>query len=91
MVPPPKHLWLQHSDDWKGGENAPHFLAKAKALKLSPELRPLRKISVAEAAELNGISEATFRRRYRHLMKRISPRRLVVALSDALNLNTGEK
>jgi hypothetical protein len=43
-----------------------------------------RKISVREAAELNDVSEDTFRRRYRHLIKKISPRRDAVELGDAL-------
>jgi hypothetical protein len=52
---------------------------------LSPlELR--RKIAVREAAELNGVSEATFRRHYGHLIRKISARRDVVELRDALEL-----
>ena len=43
-----------------------------------------RKISVREAAALNNISEDTFHRHYRHLVKQISPRRGVVRLGDAL-------
>jgi hypothetical protein len=43
-----------------------------------------RKISVKEAAELNDVSEDTFRRRYRHLIKKISARRNAVELGDAL-------
>lgn len=43
-----------------------------------------RKISVKEAAELNGISEDTFRRHYRHLIKEVSPRRGTVELGDAI-------
>jgi hypothetical protein len=43
-----------------------------------------RKISVKEAAELNDVSEATFRRRHSHLIKKISPRRDGVELGDAL-------
>jgi hypothetical protein len=43
-----------------------------------------RKISVKEAAALNNVSEDTFKRHYSHLIKKISPRRAVVALSDAL-------
>lgn len=52
---------------------------------LSPlELR--RKIAVREAAELNGVSEATFRRHYPHIIRKISKRRDVVELRDALDL-----
>jgi hypothetical protein len=43
-----------------------------------------RKISVKEAAQLNGVSEDTFKRRYPHLIKTISPRRNAVELADAL-------
>jgi hypothetical protein len=45
-----------------------------------------RKISVKRAAELNDISEDTFRRRYRHLIKDVSPRRQAVELGDALDI-----
>jgi hypothetical protein len=53
------------------------------------ELSPLelrRKIAVRQAAELNGVSEATFRRHYGHLIRKISARRDVVELGDAINL-----
>jgi hypothetical protein len=43
-----------------------------------------RKISVREAAKLNNVSEDTFRRRYPHLIRKISPRRQAVELGDAL-------
>jgi hypothetical protein len=43
-----------------------------------------RKISVREAAALNDMSIDTFRRRYRHLIRQISPRRQAVELGDAL-------
>lgn len=55
------------------------------ATELSPlELR--KKIAVREAAELNGVSEATFRRHYAHIIRKISKRRDVVELRDALDL-----
>jgi hypothetical protein len=58
---------------------------KTSIADLSPlELR--RKIGVQEAAALNDLSEATFRRHYPHLIKKISPRRDVVELVDAINL-----
>jgi hypothetical protein len=47
-----------------------------------------RKISVSKAAELNNMSEDTFRRRYRHLIKKVSPRRDAVELGDALAVGT---
>jgi hypothetical protein len=63
-----------------GGMKAP-----STAHGLSPlELR--QKISVREAAELNGVSEDTFKRAYRHLIRKIGPRRLAVELGDALEL-----
>jgi hypothetical protein len=43
-----------------------------------------RKISVQEAAALNTISEDTFLRHYRHLVRQVSPRRGAVRLGDAL-------
>ena len=43
-----------------------------------------KKISVRQAADLNDISEDTFRRRHSHLIKKISPRRDAVELGDAL-------
>ena len=46
------------------------------------ELR--RKVSVKEAARINNVSVDTFKRRYPHLIKKISPRRDAVELGDAL-------
>ena len=51
-----------------------------------PERR--QKITVQEAAELNGISEDTFRRRYRHLIKKLGLRCDRVELGDALDLGS---
>ena len=45
-----------------------------------------RKISVKAAAQLNDLSEDTFRRRYPHLIKKISPRRGAVELGDAIDV-----
>ena len=52
---------------------------------LSPSERR-RKIKVREAAALNDLSEATFRRHYGHLIRKITPRRDAVELCDAINL-----
>ena len=41
---------------------------------------------VREAAERNGLSEASFRRHYRHLIRKITPRRDAVELADAITL-----
>lgn len=46
----------------------------------------LKKIPVREAAALNDLSEASFRRHYGHLIRRITPRRDAVELGDAINL-----
>ena len=52
---------------------------------LSPlELR--QKVSVKAAADLNDVSEATFRRHYSHLIRKIGLRRDVVELGDAIGL-----
>jgi len=47
-----------------------------------------RKISVKEAAALNGISEDSFRRHYSHLIKKVSPGRGAVELGAALAIGT---
>jgi hypothetical protein len=44
------------------------------------------KVSVSLAADLNDISEDTFRDRYPHLIKQVSARRQAVTLGDAINL-----
>jgi hypothetical protein len=49
------------------------------------EVERRRKISVPEAAEYNNLSTATFRRRFPHLIRKITPRRDVVELGDALD------
>jgi hypothetical protein len=54
-------------------------------------LEQRRKISVKEAAGMNDLSEASFRRHYKHLIRKISPRRDVVALSDAIALPPPKK
>ena len=43
-----------------------------------------QKTPVKKAAELNDVSEDTFRRRYPHLIRKVSPRRDAVELGDAL-------
>ena len=45
-----------------------------------------RIISLYEAAEIAGISADTLRRRYGHLIIRISPRRLGIRLRDVLSI-----
>ena len=61
----------------------------APILRSLADLSPLelkRKITTREAAELNGVSEDMFKRHYRHLIRKIGPRRLGVELGDANNL-----
>lgn len=61
-----------------------------KAAPISPaDLSPLelrKKINVKAAADLNDVSEATFRRHYPHLIRKIGMRRDVVTLGDAIAL-----
>ena len=62
---------------------------KPRALTSFTDLSPLelkRKITTREAAELNGVSEDMFKRHYRHLIRKIGPRRLAVVLRDAIEL-----
>lgn len=68
-----------------GGMKTPISAFSTSAHGLSP-LELKRKITTKAAAELNGVSEDTFKRNYRHLIKRIGPRRLAVELGDAINL-----
>lgn len=51
-----------------------------------PLLERRRKIKVSDAAALNDLSEASFRRHYAHLIRKITPRRDVVELGDAITL-----
>jgi hypothetical protein len=47
-----------------------------------------QKIPVKKAAELNDMSEDSFRRHHGHLIRRVSPRRDAVVLGDALAIGT---
>jgi hypothetical protein len=51
-----------------------------------PELQLERILSLREAAMLNNISVDTLRRRYGHLIRKLSPRRDGVKLRDALSI-----
>lgn len=62
-----------------------HATSTCSRTDLSP-LELKRKITTREAAELNGVSEDMFKRNYRHLIRKIGPRRLAVELGDAINL-----
>jgi hypothetical protein len=59
-------------------------LAALTPLELQLELR--RKISVKKAAELNNLSEDTFRKNHRHLIRQVSKQRQAVELGDALSV-----
>jgi hypothetical protein len=68
------------------------FRAILGGMKTAPaiaDLSPIerrRKIRVKEAAALNDLSEASFRRHYKHLIRKITPRRDAVELGDAIAL-----
>jgi hypothetical protein len=52
-----------------------------------PELTALElesNVSVPRAASIKGVSEDTFKRHYRHLIRKLSPRRDGVKLRDLL-------
>jgi hypothetical protein len=61
------------------------ILTKSQLAGLTP-LELQRKVSVKVAAEMNDVSEVNFRRHYRHLIRKISPRRDVVSIADAIDL-----
>lgn len=56
----------------------PEVLLRPSALELE------RHVSVPEAARIKNISPDTFKRHYRHLIRKISPRRNAVKLGDLL-------
>jgi hypothetical protein len=54
-----------------------------------PDLGPLarkKKITVRAAADLNAMSEDSFRRYWSHLIRKVTPRRDAVELGDAIDL-----
>jgi hypothetical protein len=57
---------------------------------LTPEQQRRRIVSTRQASEILGLSEDTVRRVYPHLIKRISPRRVGIALGDVLDIASGE-
>jgi hypothetical protein len=62
----------------------PELLARFGGKLTELELR--RRIKVKDAAELNDLSEASFRRHYAHIIQKITERRDGVTLGDALTL-----
>jgi DeoR/GlpR family transcriptional regulator of sugar metabolism len=57
-------------------------------MSLPEHLAPHRKVSVKQAAELINVSEDTFRRRFKSLIKQISERRQAVDLAAVLAIGT---
>jgi hypothetical protein len=51
-------------------------------VKLSAEMERRRMVPVPQAAEIKAISEDSFRRHFRHLIRQITPRRQAVMLGD---------
>jgi hypothetical protein len=62
------------------------FPSKKTSADLLSLIERKRKIPVAKAAEMNSVHEATFRRKYGHLIKRVGKRRQAVELGDAIDL-----
>jgi hypothetical protein len=54
-------------------------------VELTPQEERQRRISVAQAAELKGVSEDTFRRHFGHLIQKTTPGRATVRLADVLD------
>jgi hypothetical protein len=53
-------------------------------IKLSLEMERRRMIPVPQAAEMKAISEDSFRRHFKHLIRQITPRRQGVMLGDLI-------
>ena len=62
-----------------------HIPLPASVAGLSP-MQLAQRISVADAAAHNGIHTDTFKKNFRHLIKRIGKRRLGVTVYDAIVL-----
>jgi hypothetical protein len=58
---------------------------------LSPEQERKRIVTIPQAAEILAISEDTFRRRYGHLIRSLSPRRRGVSIGDVFDIATNGK
>jgi hypothetical protein len=55
-----------------------------------PGLALERMLTLEEVAELTGLSPDTLKRRYSHLIKRLSPRRVGIRVKDALSIGESE-
>jgi hypothetical protein len=51
---------------------------------------PLRREVLPSAEEITGLSEDTLKRRFRHLVRKLSDRRAGMQLGDALKIANGE-
>jgi hypothetical protein len=55
---------------------------------LPPELQKKRKLTLPQVAELTSLSEDTIRRRYSHLIDKLSPRRDGMSVENALSIGS---
>jgi hypothetical protein len=53
---------------------------------LPDEIWPDRILTIAQVAKFRGVSVDTIRRRYPHLIRKLSPRRLGLSVRDALKI-----
>jgi hypothetical protein len=58
---------------------------------LPPELQKKRKLTLPQVAELTSVSEDTIRRRYSHLIDKLSPRRDGMSVENALSIGSMPK
>ncbi len=58
--------------------------SKSLQVQLSPELELRRVLPLEQAGKITNLSSDTLKRRYPHLVLKLSPRRLGMRLSDAL-------
>jgi hypothetical protein len=61
-------------------------MSRVQTYELPAALELKRNISLKEAAKLAGCSEDTLRRRFPHLIQRVSPRRLTMKVGAALDI-----
>jgi hypothetical protein len=56
-----------------------------KPIPLSDKVELERMVPVKQAADIRGISEATYERQYGHTIEKVSERRRAVRLKNAIN------
>jgi hypothetical protein len=61
------------------------FPKKYELPPLPVELARKQRITIPHAAQLRGISEAVFRKKYAHLIEQVSPKRQVAELGKVLD------